>query len=770
MKKLLLGITGVSLLLIFVLVSCGESGTADVTSKVELQTLAAPTNVKATAFGKTGVIHVTWEPVVNAKAYDVYRKSAAPANQGGETLFVYKATVNAAATTNGGYVGYEDIISTTNEFKPDVTYTYKIVAISDWSSYNKTTAATDRWNPTADLALQNSSANSNSVKFAAPSTDPKKAPKDPLSPVGTKLDTPEITLDTVKAYGTTTVDEFLQVSWDVSPGVKYIVYYSYGSDDLIIKTNFYNQPAIVAGQTKAVSRFPLINGKTNVQLVAQQNIPTTTPPTIPYYQDSDPAVKNYEGAKTILPNSSFGFTATPADHMVALVWTDYPGAVYTVKRFTGKTAGYATGGGYIFDDWTDITDKINAVKTVTQWNAYDKDLNDQDQGYVYMLIATLGDAQSIPVTAEAGRPISAPDLATSSSALGWNSEKKEYNGIQLAWTPKLGQTYKLYRKAVACDINDAGTTVTIIGPKTGTWEEGWTEVTGFSAVPNNDGAKYAVIDKPQIKDAYRYKLEATEGSLKAESYFDVKAAPYLNVVNIGVIPSNIPAVTPNTAAETTAGWTPTKDRGAAYTIGLTLNTTIQTKDEIKVLVGSDTVEIYRAKTSSSGTEEGPYQKVTFDQVAFLAEKEVIDKALEPGYYKYKAVVVSGTTQIRNLSPNTTAVATSYNVPSFTMAADRKLIVTSTGNYFDKLQVYFRHVEVAGDASGTEINAALESSYTELPGTLARSSTTDVAKKDEYTSGITVPAASTGTTKKYYEVWVRNGNGNLDKIVSATAIP
>jgi hypothetical protein len=755
MKKLLLGITGVSLLLIFTLASC-ENGTTstDLSTKTVLQTLAAPTNVKATAFGETGVIRVTWEPVANAAGYHVYRKSVAP--KGGETQYVFKKAVVGFTGTPDTYLGIQDVIDFTNEFKPDVTYSYKVVALTDWSSFPAGGAV---WKPESDLVLQNSSADSNSVKFDDPTG---KNPKNPLTAAGSKLTAPEITLDTVYSYATNGLSENLLVSWDVKPGLSYIVYYSYGSDVLIANTalasntNFIKPVNPATGQTTYATTFPLINGKTNVQVVAKHGTG--------YYVDSDPVVENYEGAKTILPSVALTATiAPPGSGVVTLTWPDNPAAEsYEVYKFTSNSSGY-TGGGYIFDDWTDITDKINIFKNAagTGWEAYDTDLNDENQGYVYMLISKKGDAKSNPSTSavQLNNIAAAMPVVTN---LDWNYDYKKFQGVQITWNAKLGQTYKLYRKVVNFDI-DSGK---VIGPKTGTWEEGWTEVTGFSAVPNNDGASYAVIDTPAVKDAYKYKLVTTQGSLTAEKFADLTSDPYVNAVDVTISTANPTSAIPeNTSADNTAGWS-AKNRGTAYTIGLTLGTD---KDKLKALLGAgDTVEIYRAKADGTGAaaELGPYQKVTFDQATFLAQKQVIDTPPEPGYYIYKAVVVSGGNQIRNQAVNTNARATAYTVTSpsvYTDGTAKKFQYNgSTKNeYIQGQELYLRYVDAATYAEASDLFGA--GSYTEVKLTYTRTNT--VAKENEYlTASLPLPAAS-ATTTRYYELYAKLGNGDLSGTIS-----
>jgi hypothetical protein len=785
MKKLLLGITGVSLLLIFTLASC-ENGTTSTnlttTSMVGLQTLAAPTNVKAIGFGETGVIRVTWEPVANAAGYHVYRKSVAPSNQGGETQWTFKAAVQRPVSTPtpaAAFLGIEDIISQTNEFKPDVTYTYKVVALTNWSS---SPYGTNTW-PAAtanadnvDLVLQNSaSADSNGVKFDAPSTDPKKKPKNPLSPAGSQLKTPEITLTPVKTYSATGISEELQVSWNASPGVKYIVYYSYGSDVLVFynATGFVNSITYTAGQTKAISRFPLINGKTNVQVVAQQSSGT-------YYADSEPAVENYEGAQTIL--AAVTLTAGRAGNVVALSWNDdYPGATYQVYRFKAKdtgSGGYVSGG-YIFDDWEEITDKINAFNAGGNWIASDSDMNEENQGYVYMLIATLGDAKSIPAAASVQsvqNDITAQDPYA--RALPYDPDLKKFRGAQITWTSEYGQTYKLSRKAV---LLDDVTFSAVIGPKDGSWDTGWVDVSGIPSpipTPNNTGANMGLIDEPPVKDAYMYKLVTTQGSLTAEKYVLLSDYPYYNAVDVELGLSNQPDVQKAVVATPDPWSGRPENRGTPYTVGVTITTN---KDELKaLLLDADTVNIYRAKYDNNNSEEsGTYVLAKSITKSSLDNKEFVDTPPEPGYYKYKAVVVSGGNQLKNTKQHTpNVIATSYtkavpslvNVPATGTRTGSRFEYTSfttTGSEYIKGQkLYYKYIDA--DSAPTTDAEWLDVAATELTydRTLDKTKASSV---DLYFTGAVTAPASTATTTRYYRLYALKGDGTRE-IISDGTIP
>ena len=770
MKKLLLGITGVSLLLIFTLASC-ENGTnsTDLSTKTTLQTLAAPTNVKATAFGETGVIRVTWDPVVNATGYSVYRKSVAPSNQGGETQWVYLKTTIGGTVTSPAFLGIEDVIDFTNEFKPDVTYTYKVAALTNWSSAS-TKVSGDPWDASNNTVLQNSSADSNGVKFDAPPTDPKKKPKNPLTAAGEQLAAPEFTVESVKSYkvySSSDVQEKLLVSWDTKPGLTYLVYYSYGSDYLIIDSQFVDQPAIVAGQTKATSTFPLINGNTNIQLVAQHKTG--------YYLDSEPVAVKYTGAQTVL--TPVNLTATRNGKVVLLTWTDdYPGATYQVYRFTSKTTSYATGG-YIFEDWKEITADIKAFNKGGSWQGADLDLNEENQSYVYMLIATLGDAKTIPTTVSVdaeNNGISAPTPVITN--LGWDGDNKKFKGVQISWTSVFGQTYKLSRKAVLLD--DDG--VNVIGPKTGTWDSDWVDVPGVPATiptPNNTGANMGLIDEPTVKDAYMYRLVTTQGSLKPiEKFAELKGGAYSNTVSVGLSLSNSPTIAPNTAADTTAGWaTDKKNKGTAYTVGITLS---GNKDQLKALLGSDTVKIFRAKynndpnlTPGYQDELGTYQEVTFAQADFLAQKQVIDGPLDPGYYKYKAVVVSGGNQLKNPAANSSIVSASYTkaYPIYQASGTNKGKFVANGSskdeYIQGQTLYLKTIDATSyPTDNTAWNDATAVSF----GKFVRTNTKD--NPDEYTTNAVSSTGIPTGSSRYVKLYAVKEDGTHDEIGSATVTP
>jgi len=388
-----------------------------------------------------------------------------------------------------------------------------------------------------------------------------------------------------------------------------------------------------------------------------------------------------------------------------------------------------------------------------------------------MLIAQIGDAKSMPAIAQAARPVSAPVL--SGNDLGWNNETKEFKGIQLTWEPKYGQTYKLLRKTVNYDPVSG----VILGPKTGTWETDWDDVPGFAPVPNNVHAQYAVVDNPPQKDSYRYKLIATQGTLKTESnYFDLTTSPYItDSVAVELSITNTPDIPANTAAEDETWDNYPRRRGTAYTIGVRINSADKLN---KLLDAGDKVKVYRVKVDSynSANEIGQYTELTLDTTDYanlLAGRQFIDGPLDPAYYKYKAHVVSaGGKDLRNTARNETVLSTAYSVSSPSLEPNPsgngkrfEIISTNRNEYFYGLKLQLQYIDIVSgypDWNNPSVST-LELTYSRNP-----IQDTPDSVNLYYTGNVPLPAA-TATTKRHYRLRARMGNGELSSVLSSGEI-
>jgi hypothetical protein len=118
MKKLFLLLLAV----MAVFIACSQPTDYSINA---VSTLAGP-RVKVTSV--TGANIVAWDPVANAKGYEVWRKDN---REGSSGNYVNLSGSTALADHIGIYVDY---ISDTNPLYEKVTYTYKVIAISDLSS------------------------------------------------------------------------------------------------------------------------------------------------------------------------------------------------------------------------------------------------------------------------------------------------------------------------------------------------------------------------------------------------------------------------------------------------------------------------------------------------------------------------------------------------------------------------------------------------------------------------------------------------------------
>ncbi|MHB9294162.1 hypothetical protein Holit_03289 [Hollandina sp. SP2] len=118
---------GSAALLVFALIvsACNDAYDLNTTETETIPSLAGPGNVKAVN-EQAGVITLTWDPVYDAKEYEVWRKA------GEEPAVKVNPIYNKLFSD--GTRRYDDIISATNLLKPDIEYTYTVVAISNAST------------------------------------------------------------------------------------------------------------------------------------------------------------------------------------------------------------------------------------------------------------------------------------------------------------------------------------------------------------------------------------------------------------------------------------------------------------------------------------------------------------------------------------------------------------------------------------------------------------------------------------------------------------
>jgi len=500
-----------------------------------------------------------------------------------------------------------------------------------------------------------------------------------------------------------------------------------------------------------------------------------------YYPDSEPVAKQNEGAKTLL-NDVTGFSAAAASsNVITLTWTDSPEVEsYAVYRFTGTSAGYANGG-YIFDDWADITAKIYPLKSGATWIANDTDLTDTGKGYIYMIIAKKGTATSTPVlsnpvvrTNEIQKPTLTVALANPGNG-NWNTFENKYEGIRITWTPKVGQEYALYRREVILNDNKDK----VIAPASGTWDDNtWTPVTDKPVVPVDGVA--GITDNPDKMKSYRYKLVVTQGTLKADVFAasDFIQYPYISgQANVTLTVTRAPKIGDDPTGLTVTGYI----RGTAYQLAVQIsNASIL---QLKSLLGADDeVRIFRAKTDASGNELEAYKPVTTSigitgtgiKVSALTPGELAAETLDPGYYRYRARVYVGGKEQKNGADDPGVQFTS----GF-QAIDTITVTKGTGTTANTIRFEYTSTTKQEYVKGTTLvlkyangstlleaqNKVDNDAYTTQNFVLDRTaSQTVTADNNRYFTGNFSAAPST-TNYIYGELYRINGNGTNTQVWS-----
>jgi len=182
---------------VFLFAGCSIPDDVTYTGKETIPQIAAPRNVKATVY-PWGAIHVTWDPVKDAKSYDVYRR----ADVGGNSPNY--SSDHLGTVTAGENPSYPDIVGFDNQLQNNGWYIYTIVANSGQSTNKRTISEND--------VVLNSSARSPRVQAKVPAR-------------GSTLDTPDVTLE-YYANINNTEGTFL-ATWTNVPGIVYNVNYAY---------------------------------------------------------------------------------------------------------------------------------------------------------------------------------------------------------------------------------------------------------------------------------------------------------------------------------------------------------------------------------------------------------------------------------------------------------------------------------------------------------------------------------------------------------------
>jgi len=701
--------------------------------KEGIETLTATASVTATVYGPTGFIRVAWEPVSRATKYVLYRKSV---DKDGTTAVKFMNQYVGSAATTGTPVSltYDDKASFSNEFKVDTKYTYKVIAITDWSSTSN--EAADSWKPTTVdewLSLQNKSKDSNTISFDASGDNALLVP-------GSKLASPkEVNLTKVINYSTTNAakSEAIRVSWKTEPNVGYIVSHSANKgwqktfSTYVSEANLNPTADVTAFDGYFAYNIPLSFGEVYVEVIAIHST-TNTQTNARYYLDSDPASVTGTFARTILSTPTNFSVTEIGNGSVKLSWDKmWDAESYKVYRYkyNSNTVSIA-GTGQIYESWAEVTDGITYYDDINNANKIQGTLTtelstENNATWQYLLVSVAGDNVSIPASATTTFAFNAPVI--SATALGWDIVRKDWSGIHVSWTPnKDDETYQVFRypigKNVATNDDILGTSV---------------DVTGQRQV-FADG-KHGFIDTPEYRISYRYELVATRGTKQAKSHVDVNTTPYSDFLGIGLTTNNTFADPIPAATDTT--------RYSAYDHSYEVTGNIEYLN--KLMKDTEVIRVYRAPADASGTETAAYAKIvdiTKSQLSvYLAKPQIVP--LGPGIWRYKIEVVEGDKVVFTPTgqPNVISAGNPSNMTISINRTDSGVCTFQVNNaaknarvHGTKLIVRYASSTINSADAQNKLSGTQPNTFDQYPLTLTRDSTTD-----NYTTGQFFTATTLG---------------------------
>jgi len=359
-KRNFFGIAAI-LVLLFAFIGCSQP--ADDVNHL-INKLDAPTNLKAEAYD--GVIITHWDPVINAKGYDVYRRNT-------KTNVTVKL---ATATTNLYYI---DAVDWNNQLIDKQDYQYTIVSLSGKNNVDTGVPGG------TEMIVQNSA-----------SKIIKKAQIPALSAYTVKLTDADVSLESAGGK------VFVKVT--NQPNQAYSIGYTIGAASFV--SEFANTSTSADGDWHYPIReasFPVVGGKNTVKVVS------AFVGGINYYTQGASVLKVTDdlpaGWNWLGDGSLFAFAANRQEGRVQLLWHGIPGAdgykIYRAEVSNDKTnlANISTGdsisGLKVISDWDEVKVSSDSVDipasglnpAYTQFSAYDP-LSKDTGYYLYTIIAT----------------------------------------------------------------------------------------------------------------------------------------------------------------------------------------------------------------------------------------------------------------------------------------------------------------------------------------------------------------------------------------------
>jgi hypothetical protein len=595
--RTLSAVLGLGLILTLTLSLPGCSSGSD--DEELLPVVEAPANVRATAYA--GVTRITWGPAKNATAYDIYRQpvyesNAADAQAQNMKDYGLKLTrISVLAGDESGLL-YDDIVSFDNILQNGRKYIYTVVSCAGGTGW------------------KNSSGRA-AVKALIPAE-------------GDRLETPANV--SVKQFVSLANADYVQVTWDATPGRLYTVSYRYGTAEGFSAPGAALIHNLSPKGSKGSIVYPLLAGNNSIQIQAAlqghnnyyyaPGEPVKTPAAFLPQTFTWPADPGFSGVRV---SDSLGGGATDT---VRLAWNCDTGVSgYEIYRAVIENGVFSSA------DWSAVD---ISSKTVDggKWTVYDSDGLKPERDYTYMIIGkNAAGMKTLPDTtrtaAVAAVPFAPPVLTAAAVNAGSASPS-----INLSWSPVAGISYTL-RRAEITYAPDSGappnsSKILSIGE--------FGEIASVPAGNISSGTQTVSDTTVTPRHSYRYEVVARKDSLASTpGYCDTDFDPFNPFINISMAITQ--ARTPT--VRFTAGRVNGSGIGGYY------------KQEL-------VIEVWRRQGG-----EGVFTKAGSVTVAPAAALPVIPAfpdsgPLTPGaVYYYKMIVKDGERELINLSSSAAASIT-----------------------------------------------------------------------------------------------------------------
>jgi hypothetical protein len=478
----------------------GCDSSVEVKDITEMPTVEAPGNLRVTAY--PGVNRVTWNASANALNYDVYRY-AGKGNEIGVKLTTVTLTPSPVT------LHYDDVVAFNNILHDKETYTYTVVA-------------NGRYAAAARLTDWKSSSASASVR----ATIPELGAEIPEAP--SKLN--------IKQFVGVDNTDYIQVSWNATPGRSYTVSYNYGSNPGVSPAT--TPTALISNLTPSGSIgsviYPLLPGNNSIQIKTKlQNVGTQENY---YYLPSEYVQPAAFDARIFTWPNNPGFAAarianslSGTANIIQLSW-NVDSAVSGYEVYKAVTRNITT---LVSTDWTLLAATAGKMTDGTNWYWFINDTEvEPDKEYTYLLIGkNAAGAKTLPKTTS--YVITGAVSAVSLSVTGLQSIVVDENTatpkIALTWNLEAGVSYTIKRAELT--YSEDGT---LINPTVFT-DVATMPAAGPAATNLASGAWRYVDENVAPRKSYRYEVVATKGSIVSDpAYVDEGNKPFNPHANISL--------------------------------------------------------------------------------------------------------------------------------------------------------------------------------------------------------------------------------------------